>query len=160
MNKSLGGLGQWNDNLPIFQNLSTFLILLEIYLHFRIRKSLHSLNTKGILFTFLKSKIFWVKKKGVAKWDLEGPISSSYFSPLLTPLFYDHPHRVFIFGVLLYAILESCNTDFAGQVVHKPWVLPVSSQTHMPITSILIPATDCVLLLHQLVIGPVTIHLM
>ncbi len=28
----------------------------------------------------------------------------------------------------------------------------------MPITAILIPAADCVLLLHQLVIGPVTVH--
>ncbi len=30
----------------------------------------------------------------------------------------------------------------------------------MPITAILIPAADCVLLLHQLVTGPVTVHLM
>ncbi len=30
----------------------------------------------------------------------------------------------------------------------------------MPITAILIPAIDCKLLLHQLVIGPVTVHLM
>ncbi len=28
----------------------------------------------------------------------------------------------------------------------------------MPITAILIPVADCVLLLHQLVIGPVTIY--
>ncbi len=30
----------------------------------------------------------------------------------------------------------------------------------MPITAVLIPAADCVLLLHQFVIGPVTVHLM
>ncbi len=40
------------------------------------------------------------------------------FSPLLTLLFYEHWHQVF--GVLLYAISESCDTDFAGKVVYKP----------------------------------------
>ncbi len=30
----------------------------------------------------------------------------------------------------------------------------------MPITAILIPVADCVLLLPQLVIGPITVHLM
>ncbi len=30
----------------------------------------------------------------------------------------------------------------------------------MPNTAVLIPAADCVLLLHQFVIGPVTVHLM
>ncbi len=80
------------------------------------------------------------------------------FSPLLTLLFQGHLHTVF--GVLLYAISEFCDTDFAGQVVYKPWVLSVSSEALIPITAILIPAGDCVLLLHQLVIGPVTVHLM
>ncbi len=40
------------------------------------------------------------------------------FSPLLTPLFHEHSRRVF--RVLLYAISESCDTDFAGQIVYKP----------------------------------------
>ncbi len=47
-----------------------------------------------------------------------------------------------------------------GQVVYKPRVLSVSSEALMPVTAILIPAVDCVLLLHQLVIRPVTLHLM
>ncbi len=80
------------------------------------------------------------------------------FGPLLTPLFHEHSHRVF--GLLLYAILQSCDSEFAGQVVYKPWVVSVSSEVLMPITAILISATDCVHLLHQLVIGPVTAHLM
>ncbi len=92
------------------------------------------------------------------RWDLEDPISSGCLSPLLTHLFYEHSHRVF--GVLFYAISESCDTDFAGQVVFKPWVLSVSSEALMPITAILIPEANCVLLLHRLVIGPVTVHLM
>ncbi len=79
------------------------------------------------------------------------------FSPLLTSLFHDHLHRVF--AVLLYAISGSCDIDFAGQVVYKPWVPSLSSEVLMPITAILKLAADCVLLLHQLVIGPVTIHL-
>ncbi len=78
------------------------------------------------------------------------------FSPLLTPLFHEHSDRVF--GALLYAISESCDTDFAGQVVYKPRVLSVSSEALMPITTILMPAANCVLLLHQLIIGPVTVH--
>ncbi len=40
------------------------------------------------------------------------------FSPMLTPLFHEHSHRVF--HVLLYAISEFCDTDFAGQIVYKP----------------------------------------
>ncbi len=63
------------------------------------------------------------------------------FSPLLTPLFHEHSHRVF--GVLLYAVSESCDTNFTGQVVYKPWGLSLSSEALMPITSILIPAADC-----------------
>ncbi len=71
---------------------------------------------------------------------------------------HEHSHRVF--GILLYAISESCDTDFTSQVVYKPWVLSASSEALMPITVILIPATDCMHLLHQLLIGPVTAHFM
>ncbi len=46
------------------------------------------------------------------------PHKLKLFSPLLTPLFNEHSHRVF--GVLLYAISEFCDNDFAGQVVYKP----------------------------------------
>ncbi len=92
--------------------------------------------------------------KRVVRWELEGSIGSGYLAHCSHPFFHDHSLRVF--GVLLYAISEFCNTDFAGQVVYKPRVLPVSSEALMPITGILIPAADCVLLLHQLVIGPVT----
>ncbi len=77
------------------------------------------------------------------------------FSTLLTPLFNEHSHRVF--GVLLFAISESCDTDFAGQIIYKPWVLTVSSEALMSITTILIPATYCLLLLHQLVIVSVIV---
>ncbi len=79
-------------------------------------------------------------------------------SPLPTPLFHEHLHRVF--GVLLYAVSEFCDTNFASQVVYKPWVLSVSPGALVPITAILVPAADCVLLLHRLVIGLVTVHSM
>ncbi len=59
-----------------------------------------------------------------------------------------------------YVVSESCDTDFAAQLVYKPRVLSVSSEALVPTTAIFIPAADCVLLLHQLVIGPVTVHLM
>ncbi len=80
------------------------------------------------------------------------------FSPLLVPLFLEHSHWV----SMSYSMLptsESCDTDFAGRVVYKPRVLSVSSAALMSTTAILIPAVDCVLLLHQLVIQSVTIHL-
>ncbi len=60
------------------------------------------------------------------------PHKLRWFSPLLTPLFHEHSHRVF--GMLLNAISESCDTDFTGQVVYKPWVLSVSSEALMPIS--------------------------
>ncbi len=69
-------------------------------------------------------------------------------------------YRLSMLDHRLVTISESCDTDFAGQVVYKLSVLPVSSEALMAITAILIPATDCVHLLHQLVIGPVTAHLM
>ncbi len=73
------------------------------------------------------------------------------FSPLLIPLFHEHSYSVF--GILLYAMSESYGTVFAGHVVYKPWVLSVSSQALMTIIANLIAAADCLLLLHQLVIG-------
>ncbi len=82
------------------------------------------------------------------RWDLEGPISSGYFDD------YSHPFFMNI------RIEFSAPTNFAGQVVYKPRVPSVSSEALMPITAILMPAADRVLLLHQLVIGPVTVHLM
>ncbi len=51
------------------------------------------------------------------RWDLEGPISSGYLVHCSHSLFHEHSHRVF--GVLLYAISEFCDTNFAGQVVYK-----------------------------------------
>ncbi len=80
------------------------------------------------------------------------------FSPSLTPLFREHSHRVF--SVLLYAISDFFDTDFAIQVVFKHWVLPVSSEVLMPITAILIPAADFGFLLHQPILGPVIVHVM
>ncbi len=89
------------------------------------------------------------EKKGVGPWK---PHELRLFSPLLTPLFREHSFRVF--SVLFYVTSKSCETDFNGQVVYKPWVLSVSFEALMPITA------GCVPLLHQLVIEPVTIHLM
>ncbi len=62
------------------------------------------------------------------------------FSPLLTPLFHEHSHRVF--GVLLYAISKSCDTDFTGQVIYKPWVLSMSSEALVPNTCNRLPANS------------------
>ncbi len=91
------------------------------------------------------------------RWDLEGPISSGYIAHCSHPFFMSI--RI-AFDVLRHAIAESCDMDFAGQVIYKPRVLSLSSEALAPITTILTPATDCVLLLHQLVIGPVIVHLM
>ncbi len=60
----------------------------------------------------------------------------------------------------IYAVSESYDMDFAGKAVYKSWVLSASSEVLVPMTAILIHAADCVLLLHQLVIGPVIVHLM
>ncbi len=97
-------------------------------------------------------------KKGAVRWDLGGLISSGYLAHCSYLFFQKHSHNVF--GILLYAISESYGTNFVGQVVSKPRVLSVPSEALVPITAILIPAADCILLLHQLVIGPVTVHSM
>ncbi len=70
-------------------------------------------NVMNVIIAKLKKK-----KKGVVRWDLEGPISSGYLAHCSHLLFHEHSHRVF--GILLYGISEFCDTDFAGQVVYKP----------------------------------------
>ncbi len=98
----------------------------------------------------------YYKKKNVLWGHFEGPISSGYLAHCLQPFFMSIRTE---FSVS-YAIAESCDTDFASQVIYKPWVLSVSSKALVPDTAVWLPATNCVLLLHQLVIEPVTIHLM
>ncbi len=83
-------------------------------------------------------------------WDLEGSISSGYLADCSHLFFTSIPIE---FSASYSMLSQSCDTDFAGQVVYKPWVLPVSSEALVPITAILILAADCTLLLHQLVIG-------
>ncbi len=140
----------------------TTVFLSHFFLYVSVNKLSPTIRTQYSSFNsgdIDSSRIWTIKKK--KKCCEVGPWRSHklrLFSPLLTPLFHEHSHRVF--GVLLYAISESFDTGFAGQVVYKPWVLSVSSEAVMLITAILIPAADCVLMLHQLVIGPVTVHLM
>ncbi len=67
----------------------------------------------------------------------------------------EHLHSVF--GILHLCCL-SLVTSTSGKVVYKPLVLLVSSEAPVPTIANLIPATDYVLLLHQIVIGPVTVH--
>ncbi len=98
------------------------------------------------------------KNKGTVRWDLGDPISSGYLAHC-SHLF-STSIRIVLSAFYIYVILESFDTDFADQTVYKSWILPVSSETLVPITAILISAADCVLLLHQLAIGPVTVHLM
>ncbi len=54
-----------------------------------------------------------IMKKVLWGGTLKAPISSSYLASLFAPIFHEHSHKVF--GILLYAISESCDTDFAGQ---------------------------------------------
>ncbi len=78
-------------------------------------------------------------------------------SLLLTPLFHNHLHGVF--GVLHLGYLRVLSHQLCWPWCNKPWVLSVSSEAFVPIITILIPAADCVLLLHQLVTGSPTVHL-
>ncbi len=68
------------------------------------------------------SSSFWVLvylfKKGAVRWNLRGPISSGCLAYCLH--FFFHEHSLSIFGIQLCAISDSCDTDFAGQVVYKP----------------------------------------
>ncbi len=90
--------------------------------------------------------------------EVGGPISSGYLvhcsHHFLTRI------RIVFLVSYIYAILESYDADFATRVVYKPWVLSVSAETLVPITAILIPVAESVLLLHQLVIELVSVHLM
>ncbi len=93
-------------------------------------------------------------KTDVLRWDLEDPISSGYVTHCSRPFFMSI--RIKFFASYTWLSQTLVTSDFAGQVVYKLWGLPISFEVLMPITAILIPAADCVFLLHQLVIGPVT----
>ncbi len=56
-------------------------------------------------------------KKSVLRWNLEGPISSDYLPHCSHPFFMSIRR---VFGVLLFAMSQSCDTNFAGQVLYKP----------------------------------------
>ncbi len=84
--------------------------------------------------------VYWgYLKKGVVRWDLEGPISSGYLA---------HCSHTFFMSIRIdfsasYSMLsQSCDTNFAGQVLYKPWSLSMSSEALVPIIAILIPAAD------------------
>ncbi len=93
-----------------------------------LRHGFRKILIRLVTHKYLREHCTKKKKKWVGSWF---PHKFRLFSPLLTSLFHEHSHRVF--GALLYTISESCDTDFADQVVYKPWVLSVSSEVLVPI---------------------------
>ncbi len=99
-----------------------------------------------------------LKKKGIVRWDLEGSISSGYLAHCSNPFFMSiHIEFSASYSMLSQSLVTPTSL---ARFFMNPRVLSVSSEALMPITAILIPATDCVHLLHQFVTGPVTAHSM
>ncbi len=95
-------------------------------------------------------------KKCAKKWDLEGPITSGYLAHCSHPFFMSIRLE---FSASYSMLCQSLVTPISLAKLFINPGLSVSSEALVPITAILIPAADCVLLLHQLVIGRVTVHL-
>ncbi len=92
----------------------------EVYLGFRIRKSYDSLNTRGILFTFSKSKIFrvfWILGEFCLRFRNRLPLFCNSFNPnsrtpdvwfdlfqnhLYCPSFLICQFRIWIFEILYW----------------------------------------------------------
>ncbi len=89
-------------------------------------------------------------KKSAMRWDFWCPQNLRLFSP---HLFFMSICIVFS-ASYIHATSQFCHNDFPA--VYKPQVVSVSSHVLVPISAILILAADCMLLPHQLVIGPVT----
>ncbi len=74
--------------------------------------------------------------------------------PIAHTSLYKQSHNVF-------SVLHSeCNTNFPSQVVSKHCILSVSSEALVPSTAILILSANCILLLPELVTGPIVVHIM
>ncbi len=108
----------------------------------------------------MKQEINPVNVPRTVSWNLRSSISSGNIAHCSQPshLFFTTIRMVFL-ASYIYATSEYYDTDFACQVIYKPWVLSVSSEPLVPITAILIPAADRVLLLHQIATRTVTVHL-
>ncbi len=97
-------------------------------------------------------------KKVLWGGNLGCPMSSDYLT---------HCSRLFFTSI---CIMFSASYSLLSQGLMTPTSLARSFidpkfcrcpfEALMPITAILIPTVDCMLLLHQLVIGPITVHLM
>ncbi len=96
-------------------------------------------------------------KKSAMKWDLRGTISSGYFAHCSHPFFMS----ICVEFSASYSMLSSglvTPTSLARLFINPEFCqCPLRRICQ---TAILIPAADCVLLLHLLVIGLVTVHLM
>ncbi len=146
-------------NQVIFYTFSINVSYVWLWMVLVLIIKISSLSAKSTLIWRQWTDTSWElkKKKGIVRWDLEGPRSSDYLAHCSHLLFMSI--RMEFSASYSMCYLRALQHRLRWPGLYKPWVLSVSFEALMPIAAILILATDCMLLLHQLVIGSVTKYL-
>ncbi len=102
--------------IPLSYRMTTSVLIHKCYNLHTDAKTISKVKTTG-------------KKKKRCEVEVWQPHNLRPFSSLPKPFFHERSHSIFEF--FIYTITESCDTNFHSQVVHKSWVLSVSSAIYI-----------------------------
>ncbi len=124
-----------------------FEYLLRFFCSFIVKYTFLFAFLKFLDFFFSTLRSLKTKKKRCCEGGPWRPYKLRLFCPLFTSLFHEHSHRVF--SVLLYAILGSCDNNFAGRLFINPEFCQCPLRRSYQLHLFWYLQQTCALLLHQ-----------